>query len=145
MTVLILTLGLAANLTDVAGAQIPTLIIAQKISPVLGVVFTVIVFIKVYAAAGPLLWTPVKRFAPDEKSARYRLVLVILGLSGTVIGVAVPFDRLINIIYVINGYVGFLLFFMMLVTDIRTRILKNYTPQIVLELQETGNSTSKKA
>lgn len=145
VTVLILTLGLAANLTDVAGAQIPTLIIAQKISPVLGVIFTVIVFIKVYAAAGPLLWTPVKRFAPDEKSARYRLVLVILGLSGTIIGVGVPFDRLINIIYVINGYVGFLLFFMMVVTDIRTRILKNYTPQIVLELQENSGRTSTNA
>jgi Uncharacterized membrane protein len=135
MTVLLLMLGLSANVSEVAGAQIPTLILIKKIKPALAIVFSAIIFVKIYAAAGPLLWTPVKRIAPDEKSGRYRLTLFVLGLVGIVIGMAIPFAKLVNIVYVISGYVGFLLFFMMVVTDVRTRILKNYTPKIVTELK----------
>ncbi len=137
LAVLLLMLGLSANLTDVAGVQIPTLVLATKINPALAVIFTIIVFTEIYTTAAPLLWTPVKRFAPDEKSKRYRLLLLVLGLAGVLIGLVVPFDRLINLVYVLNGYVGFLLFFMMVVTDVRTRILKNHTPKIVSELRQS--------
>lgn len=138
--VLLLMLGLAANLTDVAGAQIPTLILATKISPALASIYTIIVFIEIYTTAGPLLWTPVKRIAPDEKSSKYRISILVLGIIGIIVGLRVPFDKLINVIYVINGYVGFLLFFMMVITDVRTRILKNYTPKIVLELADENKN-----
>lgn len=67
LAVLLLMFGLAANLDEVAGAQIPTLILAKKIAPALAIVYTIIVFTEIYTTAGPLLWTPVKRFAPDEK------------------------------------------------------------------------------
>jgi uncharacterized membrane protein YkvI len=135
LAVLLLMFGLAANLNEVAGAQIPTLILAKKISPALAVIYTIIVFTEIYTTAGPLLWTPVKRFAPDEKSNRYRMMLLIFGVVGIVVGLNVPFDRLINVIYVINGYVGFMLLFLMIYTDFRVRVLKNYTPKIVTELK----------
>ena len=125
---------------DVAGTQIPTLVLAREISPALAMFFTIIVFLEIYTTAGPLLWAPVKRFAPDEKSNRYRLVLMVLGVIGIVVGLNVPFDKLINVIYVINGYVGFTLFFLMVITDVRTRVLKNYTPKIVLELKEKATA-----
>ncbi|MGD9566744.1 MAG: hypothetical protein AB7V48_00210 [Sedimentibacter sp.] len=135
IAVLLLMLGLSANLGEVAGAQIPTLILARKISPALAIIYTIIVVTEIYTTAGPLLWTPVIRFAPDEKSNRYRMLLLILGVIGIFIGLKVPFDKLINVVYVINGYVGFLMLFMMIITDVRTRILKNYTPSIVTELK----------
>ncbi|TJX15251.1 hypothetical protein E9840_04005 [Tissierella creatinini] len=135
LAVLLLMFGLSANLVDVAGAQIPSLVLATKVAPALATIYTVIVFIEIYTTAGPLLWTPVKRVAPDEKSNKYRMAILVLGVIGIVVGLKVPFDKLINVIYVINGYVGFLLFFMMVITDVRTRILKNYTPKIVLDLK----------
>lgn len=136
LAVLLLMLGLSANLSDVAGAQIPTLIVAKKIAPALATIYTIIVFTEIYTTAGPLLWTPVKRIAPDEKSKRYRIALLVLGVVGIIVGLNIPFDKLINVVYVINGYVGFLLFFLMVITDVRTRILKNYTPKIVLDLRK---------
>lgn len=135
LAVLLLMLGLSANLIEVAGAQIPTLILAKKISPALAIIYTIIVVTEIYTTAGPLLWTPVKRFAPDEKSNRYRVLLLGLGVIGIFVGLKVPFDRLINVIYVINGYVGFMMLFLMIITDVRVRILKNYTPSIVMELR----------
>lgn len=71
-----------------------------------------------------------------KKSNRYRILLVVLGILGIVIGLNVPFDKLINVVYVINGWVGFMLLFLMIYTDIRVRLLKNYTPKIVLELND---------
>jgi uncharacterized membrane protein YkvI len=135
LAVLLLMFGLSANLLDVAGAQIPTLILAKKITPALAVFYTIIVFTEIYTTAGPLLWTPVKRIAPDEKSNRYRMTLMILGAIGIFVGLKVPFDKLINVVYVVNGYVGFMLLFLMIITDVRVRILKNYTPKIVNELK----------
>jgi uncharacterized membrane protein YkvI len=67
------------------------------------------------------------------------MLLLILGIIGIIVGLNVPFDRLINVVYVINGYVGFMLLFLMIITDIRTRVLKNYTPAIVKELQGKAN------
>lgn len=143
IAVLLLMFGLSANLEEVAGAQIPTLILATKIHPALAVIFAIIVFTEIYTTAGPLLWAPVKRFAPDETSSRYRIILLVLGVVGVFVGLVVPFDRLINIIYVLNGYVGFILLFMMIITDFRTRVLKNYTPEIVTELRQSNANGSK--
>ena len=125
LAVLALMLGLAAHLDDVAGTQIPTLVLVAKIHPSLALGFSLIVFVAIFTTAAPLLWTPVKRFAPDEDSPRHRLLLVLLAVIGTVVGLAIPFDRLINIVYVINGYVGFALLFLMLAKDIRTRLFKS--------------------
>lgn len=125
LAVLALMLGLAAHLDDVAGTQIPTLVLVAKIHPSLALGFSLIVFVAIFTTAAPLLWTPVKRFAPDEDSPRHRLLLVLLAVIGTVVGLAIPFDRLINIVYVINGDVGFALLFLMLAKDIRTRLFKS--------------------
>lgn len=141
LAVLMLMRGLAANLNEVAGAQIPTLIIATKVSPALAIIYTIMVFSGIFTTAGPLLWTPVKRFAPDENSKRYRNLLLVLGIVGIIIGLNVPFDKLINVVYVINGYVGFMLLFLMIITDVRTRVFKNYTPAIVKELKSKSNQS----
>lgn len=135
LAVLLLMLGLAANLDIVAGAQIPTLVLAKTISPVLAVIYTLIVFTEIYTTAGPLLWTPVKRIAPDESSSRYRIGLVVLGVIGAFIGLKINFATLINYVYVLNGYVGFIIVGLMVITDIRVRVFKNYTPAIVTELK----------
>lgn len=124
LAVLALMLGLASHLSEVAGTQIPTLVLIGKIHPALALGFSLIVFVAIFTTAAPLLWTPVKRFAPDENSLRHRALLVVLAVIGTVVGLAIPFDRLINIVYVINGYVGFALLFLMLAKDMRTRFFK---------------------
>ncbi len=135
IAVLILMFGLAANIDEVAGQQIPTLVLATKISSVLAIFYAVIVFTEIFTTAGPLLWSPVKRLCADEKSTKYRIILVVMGAIGTAVGLFVPFDALINVIYVINGYVGFVFLALIIITDIRVRVLKNHTPAIVKELE----------
>ncbi|EQA9013408.1 MULTISPECIES: YkvI family membrane protein [Pseudomonas] len=124
LAVLAMMLGLAANLSDVATAQIPSLVLVEKISPSLTGLITVVILAAIYTTAASLLWAPVKRFAPDELSIRHRLLLCVLCTVGTLVGLNVPFDALINVVYVVNGYIGFGLLFLMLVKDFKTRVLK---------------------
>ncbi|MCO7515949.1 hypothetical protein NJF44_14520 [Pseudomonas guariconensis] len=130
LAVLAMMLGLAAHLEDVASAQIPSLILVEKLSPSLSGLVTLVIFAAIYTTAASLLWAPVKRFAPDEFSARHRGLLCVLCVVGTAVGLNVPFDALINVVYVLNGYIGFCLLFLMLVTDFKRRVLKR-SPQVI--------------
>lgn len=119
----ILMLGLLAYLPEVAATQIPSLILAAKIAPPLATVFSIIIVAGIYTTAVPLLWQASSRFT-EEGTPRFKIVTVILGIVGCFIGLALPFNSLVNIIYVINGYVGILLIFFMIVKTIRRTMAK---------------------
>lgn len=111
---IVVSLGLLANITQVAGAEIPMLVIARDISPVLASGISVMILAGIYTTAVPLLWTVSSRFFAD-KTPRFKYCTIALAVLGTIIGLAVPFSQMVNIVYVINGYVGILLLVLMLV------------------------------
>lgn len=123
VAVLIVALGLMANVEQVAESMIPTLILAENIHPTVAVVFSLTVVAGIYTTSVPLLWTVSSRVS-EEKSTKFKVITIVLAAIGTVIGLKVPFDKLVNIIYVINGYVGILLLVLMIIKDIRN-IQKN--------------------
>ena len=73
--------------------------------------------------AVPLLWQCSARFA-EEKSKNFYILTIVLAAAGCFIGLALPFNKLVNIIYGINGYVGILLLAFIVVKDVRTRFAK---------------------
>jgi uncharacterized membrane protein YkvI len=102
----------------VNGTQIPSLYLAQNLHFVFATGFSLTIMAGIYTTAVPLLWTVVARFA-EEKTPRFRWLTVALAAIGTFIGLVVPFSKMVNIVYVINGYVGVLLLALMLVKSIR--------------------------
>lgn len=123
ISLLIITLGIMANIEELSGTMVPNLVLANKVHPVLGTIFSLIVVAGIYTTSVPLLWQAVARFS-EEKTPRFRTLTVILAGVGVFVGLLVPFDRLVNIIYVINGYVGIILLAFMAYKTINTRILK---------------------
>ncbi|UTM45895.1 YkvI family membrane protein [Glutamicibacter mysorens] len=111
---IIVGLGLLANITKVAGTEIPMLVLATDISPVLASGISVMILAGIYTTAVPLLWTVSSRFFADN-TPRFRYSTVGLAVLGTVIGLLVPFSQMVNVVYVVNGYVGILLLVLMLV------------------------------
>lgn len=109
-----------ANIEQVAGSMIPSLILAANIHPAIAVLFSLTVVAGIYTTAVPLLWTASSRIV-DEKSSKFKIVTIVLAVIGIFIGLKVPFDRLVNIIYVINGYVGILLLVLMVIKSIRNK------------------------
>lgn len=113
--------ALAGNVADVAGLQIPNLYLAAKIWPGIASIFALIIFAAIYTTSCPLLWTASSRFA-DEGSSRFKIFTLVLAVIGCVIALAVPFNILLNYIYVINGYGGFVLLILMFIKNLRLRI-----------------------
>ncbi len=62
----------------------------------------------------------VARFT-EEKTAQYRLLTIALGAVGAFIGLAMDFSQLVNIVYVINGYIGAVLMVIIIVRAIMRR------------------------
>lgn len=121
---LIITLGIMANIETLAGTMVPSLILAEGVHPALAVVFSFIVVAGIYTTSVPLLWQVSARFA-KEKTKKFIVITLILAVVGVFVGLRVPFDKLVNIIYVINGYVGILLLAFMVAKRVLLTINKS--------------------
>lgn len=117
------TAGLANEGTFVWNADIPNLILAGRIWKPLASVFAVVVFAGIYTPAVPLLYNPCARFA-KEGTSKFKILTVILGVVGLLVGLYLPFRVLVNVIYVLNGYVGAVLILFMLWKNIKDVFLK---------------------
>ena len=116
-------LALIGHIDEIANADIPALILASQISPILAQIFAIIICAGIYTSAVPLLWTGVRKVS-TEGTAKYRIVTIIGGLLGCVIACFVPYKGLINVLYGLNGYLGFILVFFMIIYDIKTKMSK---------------------
>lgn len=120
IAITILTLALLSRAHEIGGASIPSLILAARIHPTFAFFYSMIMFIGIYSSAVPLLWNPCARFA-EEGTGRFRLLVLVLGSLGGILGMFLDFKALINVLYVFNGYVGMLLLAIMIVHFIRYR------------------------
>lgn len=116
-------IALIGHIDVTAAADIPALVLAAQISPWLAQAFAIIICAGIYSSAVPLLWTGVRKIA-EEQTTKYKVVTIIGGILGCVIASFVPYKGLINILYGLNGYLGFILVFFMIVYDVKTKMSK---------------------
>ena len=102
---------------------IPALVLAKSIHPLLATVFTVIIFFGIYTSACPLLWTGIRVISTDGTKL-YKILIIVGGIVGSMIACFVPYRPLLNVIYGLNGYLGFILVAFMLVNDLKL-LIKN--------------------
>src|SRR5690625_6598186 len=81
---IIVGLGLLANIERVAGMQIPMLVLASDVAPVVASLISLMILAGIYTTAIPLLWTVSSRFFPDG-TKKYKYLTIVLALAGTVI------------------------------------------------------------
>ena len=97
-------------------------LLANDISPLLGYLFGLVIFAAIYTTACPLLWTTASRIAEEGKASTFKLVTCILAIVGVILAISVPFDILINYIYVLNGYGGAIFLIFMILKEIRVAL-----------------------
>lgn len=110
--------ALIANIETTWNVGIPALVLAKSIHPVVATIFAIIIFFGIYTSACPLLWTGVRAIAMDG-SRNYKLWIVVGGILGCLIACFVPYRPLLNVIYGLNGYLGFILVAFMIVKDMK--------------------------
>ena len=109
---LFMDLGLLANIAEVSQRQVPSLYLANQISPLFGVIFSVILLAGIYTTAVPMLWAVCSKFAP-EGTRKFRFIAVQMTLVALVLGL-LPFGTLVNLIYPLAGYMGLAILFCIL-------------------------------
>ena len=116
-------IALIANIEVTWDAGVPALVLANCIHPWLAELFAVIIFIGIYTSACPLLWTGIRKLS-SEGTIKYKWLTVFGGILGCLVACYVPYRPLLNVIYGLNGYLGFILIAFMIVNDIIVLIKK---------------------
>ncbi|VVQ02960.1 hypothetical protein PS910_03987 [Pseudomonas fluorescens] len=105
--ILLLNIGLFANINQLQGIEMPSLALAARISPMLAIVMSIALVCMVYSTAVGMFFAFSARFAKPE-SNRFKVisaVTVCVGLGLSVGG----FSKLVGTVYPLLGYVGFAL------------------------------------
>lgn len=104
VAIMIMLLAQLLCIGSLYNASIPTLVLTNKISPILGGVFTVIVLLGIYSTGVTLLWLVCNRFGSKNKKA-YVTTNCVAVVAALILSV-LPFTQLVNIIYSYSGYIG---------------------------------------
>ncbi|MBU3178455.1 hypothetical protein KPL47_19210 [Clostridium estertheticum] len=87
----------------IIGTQVPTLAIANHISPILGLIFSILIVLSIYSAVASFLLMVVRKFATD-KTKKFNIIATVLTVISMLFGGVLPFDKLLNILYPLAGY-----------------------------------------
>ena len=66
----------------------------------------------------------IRNGAKQREQDRYRILTIVLALVGAVAALFFPYRKLVNVVYGLNGYIGFIVVAFMVVADIRHFVLK---------------------
>jgi len=102
-----LNLGIISDIQNTYIREIPTLYMADKIGPMVGMMFSVMLIAGIYTTAVPLLWSVCNSFA-EEKSEKFIIIAVVCSII-SLIGGRLPFSMLVNLIYPLSGIFGIII------------------------------------
>ena len=117
----------AAFLCDIEGVSkvlVPTLYLAQQMSPFLTVLLIGVIILGIYSSAGPGRFTFVATCA-KEKTKRYMMISIGTGIFVTIVTMLIPFDFLTNYMFTVYGALGLPFIFLIAFAQIRTKLAKN--------------------
>lgn len=112
----------------IVGKQVPTLEIANHISPTLGLIFSILIVVSIYSAVASFLLMTVRKFAPD-RTKKFNIIATVLTAIGMFFGGVLPFDKLVNILYPIAGYSAIVFTCFMLFKELRGRNAADNDPK----------------
>lgn len=133
----LLSFAMASRITEVWDMSIPALAMADSIHPAFGTVYSIILLIAICTTAIPLLWSVAARIT-KEKTKAYYIVVAVIAILGF-FGGQLPFEMLINYIYPLIGYIGFIVLACIIWKDIkwlRKKFGKNKDTKDTIESKE---------
>ena len=127
---LVINLALYLNIDELVGTDMPMLIIATEVHPVIGAAMSLVLLAMIFNTAVPTLYTFTARFFTVETRS-FRIAAVVVGIAAFGFGF-IGFTTLVGTVYPLLGYVGFVIFISMAINLIRTRRTPVVTEQRVL-------------
>ena len=119
---LLLNLALLSMYGEVSAYEVPVLYLAQQVSPIVGLLFAIVLLAEIYNTAVPMVWTVANQFVDEKQDKRKYQFLIALLCAIIFMGGQLPFGMLVNLIYPFVGYCGALFIVVVVVQLIRWRI-----------------------
>ncbi|PLC53100.1 hypothetical protein CR155_14975 [Pollutimonas nitritireducens] len=107
LLILLLNVSLFFNLNQLQGAELPTLMLASRLSPVVGILMTVSIACMIYSTAVGMFFAFSARFSRPE-TGRFRLMSLSCCSIGLILSF-VGFTTLVGSVYPLLGYLGLIL------------------------------------
>ncbi|OCG02285.1 hypothetical protein [Gilliamella sp. wkB112] len=117
--------AITSNIDQVANKQIINLFLAKEIWAPLGIAFGALIFFAIYTISTPLLHVIAIKFS-EEGTKKHKLIVWGVSLVALIGAIAMPFDVIINAVYIMSGYVGSLIVVLMVVKFIRIYLTKKH-------------------
>ncbi|WP_185266021.1 YkvI family membrane protein [Halopseudomonas xiamenensis] len=117
--IILLNVGLFANLDKLLGIEIPTLLLAQQIHPWLAVLMSIALICMIYSTAVGMFFAFSARFATPE-TTRFKVLSAIFAVVGLALS-QVGFTKLVGTVYPMLGVVGLILIIAIGLSWVRTR------------------------
>lgn len=114
---LFLVLAEGSQISVVGEIAVPALAMAQSLSPILGIIYAVVLALAIFTTAVPLMWSVAARLT-KEKTVKFVIACLIIAVLGF-FGSYLPFEMLVNIITPAVGYVGLIGWLFIIWRDIK--------------------------
>lgn len=101
----VMGLAMIANRTQVAELDVPFLYVASKIFKGFGPIYAIMIFAALYTTTCPLLWSSITPFAKDG-TPKYKVLIVVGTAVGFLVAMVVPYEIIMNYVWVISGWIG---------------------------------------
>ncbi|HIW12368.1 MAG TPA: hypothetical protein H9891_04335 [Candidatus Salinicoccus stercoripullorum] len=119
---LLMNAGLVSKFDKTSQADLPSLMLAYEIHPILHFVLTVVMLLIIYNTAVGMLYPFLSRFWVPY-SRKYKVALVVSLIVGYILSL-VGFVDLVNLVYPLLGYLGVLMGIMLAVRWMRNKFTK---------------------
>lgn len=116
---------------EVSSLSVPTLYLAESVSPILAVLFSIVLLCGIFSTAAPMMYTVCSKIS-KEGSKKFYILSVVITAAAFGLG-QVPFDVLVNTVYPFSGYLGMFMIICIVVATVRRKYFYNPDPQAISE------------
>jgi len=120
LAVAVMNFAMLSNLEFVAELSIPTLYLANKVTPILGIIFSFILIAGIFSSSSPMMWIVCDRYV-EEGTRGAKIFACTVAVMVYVCGM-LPFDELVNKIYPYLGYMGIIYLICVAINKLKSRI-----------------------
>jgi len=106
---LIIFLALSSDISDIRNLEIPMIYIAGRISPLVQIIYAVVLIAEVYTTAVGALFGFTSRLTNIEKEPHQARYIIIISTIVALIASQFGFSNLVKYLYPLVGYGGILL------------------------------------
>ena len=123
LATLMMMLGIWCDYANVSQLMIPSLALAEQVSPIFVAGIMFVVFFGIYGSTVPNFFVLSATFF-KEHTTKYNVFTIVTGILATACTFVLPFNTLLNLVFTAFGYLGIIFVILMVVKDVRVRLAK---------------------